>query len=145
MEFDQLLIQNAKLVEFTLPTSPGSEREGLFDAIGMELLRRFDETASIDYRDRAITMEWQAVELTPEGHPNRSMYLNNLAIALHSRFERMGSMDDLDRAIVTNAQAIEFTVEDHPNRAMYFNNFGIALQSRFERTGSMDDLDRTIA
>ena len=86
----------------------------------------------------------QAVASTPDDHPDRAMYLNNLGIALQSRFERTGSMDDLDRAITTNEQAVASTPDDHPNRAMYLNNLGNALQRRFERTGSMDDLDRAI-
>ena len=94
--------------------------------------------------DRAIVTNEQAVESTPDDHPDRAMYLNNLGIALQSRFERTGSMEDLDRAIVTNEQAVESTPDGHPDRAMYLNNLGNALQRRFERTGSMDDLDRAI-
>ena len=91
--------------------------------------------------DRAIVTKEQAVESTPDDHPDRAGCLNNLGIALQSRFERTGSMDDLDRAIVTNEQAVESTPDDHPDRAMYLNNLGNALQRRFERTGSMDDLE----
>lgn len=87
MKFNQLLIQNAKLLEFTLSTSPESKEKRQCDAIEMELLHRFDETGSIDYLDRAITMRRQAVELTPEGHLHHAIYLNNLTIALQSRFE----------------------------------------------------------
>ena len=108
------------------------------------LQRRFERTGSMDDLDRAIRTNEQAVASTPDDHPNRGMYLNNLGNALQSRFERTGSMDDLDRAITTNEQAVASTPDDHPNRGMYLNNLGSALQRRFERTGSMDDLDRAI-
>ena len=95
--------------------------------------------------DRAIMTKEQAVELTPQDHPARAMYLNNLGAALWCRFKQMGSMDALDRAIMTHKQAIESTPDDHPDRALYLNNLGIALHSRFEQTGSTDDLDYAIA
>ena len=68
----------------------------------------------MDDLDRAIVTNEQAIESTPDGHPDRAMYLNNLGIALQSRFDRTGSMDDLDQAIVTNKQAVESTLDDHP-------------------------------
>ena len=61
----------------------------------------------MDDLDRAIVTSEQAVESTPDGHPARAMYLNNLGIALQRRFERTGSMEDLDRAIVTSEQALK--------------------------------------
>ena len=78
----------------------------------------------MDDLDRAIMTNEQAVESTPDDHPNRAGCLNNLGIALQSRFERTGSMDDLDRAIVTNEQAVESTPDDHPDRAGMLNNLG---------------------
>ena len=119
-------------MKFALSTLLDSETGKLLAALGTELLCRFERTGSMDDLDRAIVTNEQAVESTPDDHPDRAMYLNNLGIALQSRFERTGSMDDLDRAIVTNEQAVELTPDDHPNRAMYLNNLGNALQSRFE-------------
>ena len=78
----------------------------------------------MDDLDRAIVTNEQAVESTPDDHPDRAMYLNNLGSALQSRFERTGSMDDLDRAIVTNEQAVESTPDDHPDRAGSAEQFG---------------------
>ena len=89
-------------------------------------------------------MKEQAVESTPDDHPNRVAWLNNLGNALQSRFERTGSMEDLERAIVTKEQAVESVPDGHPDRATCLNNLGIALQRRFERTGSMEDLERAI-
>jgi hypothetical protein len=36
----------------------------------------------------AISYQQKAVHLTPEGHPNMSLLLNNLGSSIRSRFER---------------------------------------------------------
>ena len=144
MEIDQLVtefIQNAGLPEVVLPEST---RGAVLAAVGLKLQERFLRTGSKDDLDRAIMMEEQAIASTPDDHPVRAGYLNNLGNVLQSRFERTGSMDDLDRAITTIEQAVSSTPNDHPNHATYLSNLGSALRSRFERTGSMDDLDRAI-
>ena len=50
--------------------------------LGNALQSRFERTGSMDDLDRAITTNEQAVASTPDDHPNRAMYLNNLGIAL---------------------------------------------------------------
>ena len=60
----------------------------------------------MDDLNRAIMTKEQTVASTPDDHPNRAMYLNNLGTTLHSRFERTGSMKDLDQAITRKEQAV---------------------------------------
>lgn len=54
----------------------------------------------------AITMKGQAVTSTPDDHPKRAVYLNNLGNALERRFDRTGSTDDLERSIATKEEAV---------------------------------------
>jgi len=49
--------------------------------------------------DSAIDAVREAAELTPVGHPNRSMYLNNLALTWQRRFEKTGSSEELNCTI----------------------------------------------
>ncbi|KAM7205892.1 CHAT domain containing protein [Rhypophila sp. PSN 637] len=63
--------------------------------------------------EEAITAAKQAVQSTPDDHPDRAGRLNNLGNKL----------------------------DDHPDRAGRLNNLGNNLESRYERTGQMQDLD----
>ena len=82
---------------------------------------------------------------TPEGHPNRAMYLSNLGVAL----QNAGSSGPGRRTIWTarsrrTSRRWPPPPQDHPDRAIYLSNLGTALHDRFERTGTLDDLDRAI-
>ncbi len=78
---------------------------------------QFEQTGSIDDLNRAVDVASQAVDATPQDHPNRARWLNNLGIRLGNRFERTGSIDDLNRAIDIASQAVDATPQDHPDRA----------------------------
>ena len=94
--------------------------------------------------EESIYQAQQAVDITPQDHPNLGMYLNNLGNRLQSRFERMGRMEDLEESIRQAQQVVNITPQDHPDLAMYLNNLGNKLQRRFEKTGRMEDLKESI-
>ena len=85
-----------------------------------------------------------AITTTSEGHPNRSMCLDNLGNALVVRFLRTGSMDDLNRAISTFEGTVNSAPTSHPARETFLSKFSVALSSHFERNGSIEDLDGAI-
>ena len=78
---------------------------------------RFEQDGIVDDLDRAITMREQAIASTPDDHPDRVWWLNNMGVTLQSRFERTESMDDLERAISMKEQAVASTPDGHPDRA----------------------------
>ncbi|KAJ3575390.1 hypothetical protein NPX13_g4046 [Xylaria arbuscula] len=92
-------------------------------------------------RRRLVQVARQAVEATPEAHPNRATFLNSLGIRLGDRYSRTGNMGDLEESIQVARQAVEATPEDHPDRATFLNSLGSHLGDRYSRTGAMADLD----
>ena len=89
--------------------------------------------------DRSIVTKEQAVESTPDDHPDRCMYLNNLANALQERFKRMGLMDDFERAIVANEQALACDTAPPSMRLKAANSCSDLLisQKRYSRAKSV--------
>jgi len=85
-----------------------------------------------------------AVDLTPDGHPNKPCYLSNLGNALQTRFERVGNLTDIENAILSNQNAVDLTPDSHPNKPMRLSNLGNALQTRFERVGNLTDIENAI-
>jgi hypothetical protein len=47
----------------------------------------------------AITAQQQAVRLTPDGHPEKPVRLNNLGTSFQSQFEHLGGIANLNEAI----------------------------------------------
>lgn len=78
----------------------------------------------MEYLDRAIDINRQAVELVPRSHPNRAMYLNNLGNSLESRFERTGSMENINRAVDIMEQAVDSKPVDSPGYTLCLSNLG---------------------
>ena len=94
--------------------------------------------------EEAIVLDREALSLCPQGHPNRSMSLNNLAVSLSSRYKQLGAREDLDEAIVLNREALDLCPQEHPNRSMSLNNLAGDLSSRYNQLRAMEDLDEAI-
>jgi hypothetical protein len=51
----------------------------------------------------------KAVSLTPDSHPDKPTYLNDLGISLQSRFVCLGELKDLDESFNSLKKAISLT------------------------------------
>jgi CHAT domain-containing protein len=94
--------------------------------------------------DKAIVLDREALGLCPQGHPDRSLSLNNLAVHLSSRYNQLGAMQDLDEAIVLDREALGLRPQGHPDRPSSLNNLAIHLSTRYNQLGAMQDLDEAI-
>ena len=84
------------------------------------------------------------IDLRSQGHPDRSMSLNNLAIRLSTRYKQLGAMDDLDEAIVLVRKALVLHPQGHPLRSSSLNGRADGLSTRYKQLGAMEDLDEAI-
>lgn len=55
----------------------------------------------------AVSMQREALRLTPDGHPFKAHYMNNLASCLLARFEHLGELSDLDDATLLYEDAVQ--------------------------------------
>ncbi|MCJ1242699.1 hypothetical protein MMC14_010708 [Varicellaria rhodocarpa] len=94
--------------------------------------------------EEAIQVGQEAVDTTPQDHPNRAVRLNNLGGGLGNRYSRTGAIADLEEAIQVGREAVDATPQDHSDRARYLNNLGVRLCDRYLRTGAMADLEEAI-
>ena len=86
----------------------------------------------------------QEVCCTPDGHPHKPGFLNNLVISFRSRFERLGNVADLDEALTAQRQAVCLAPDDHSERLGSLNGLRICLRSRFECLANIADLNEAI-
>lgn len=97
-----------------------------------------------DQLDESIKAARQAVDATPENHPDVATRLNVLAMRLGERFDSFGAIGDLDYGIMAARQAVYATPKDSIYRAERLNNLGVDLGNRFRMTRSITDLEEAI-
>ena len=81
--------------------------------------------------DEAIALDRETLSFLPEGHPDRSALLSNLALHLSSRYNQLGEMRDLNEAIVLDGEALGICPQGHPERSRSLENLACHLRSRF--------------
>ena len=72
----------------------------ILDNLGDDLRRRFLVLGATADFDEAISHHQSALDLRPEGHPDRSDSLHSLALYFGSRYHKQASAVDLEAAIM---------------------------------------------
>jgi hypothetical protein len=67
--------------------------------LGNSLLSRFERLGDLGDMNKSVLMFEHAVQLTPDGHPDKPSRLNNLGNSLLIHFERLGDPNNLEAAI----------------------------------------------
>lgn len=105
---------------------------------------KFAHAGDLNNLDRGMELQSQVLALHPEGHPDRSSSLNNLAASFTTRFNHRGDLSDLHQSIDLQSKALALCAEGHPDRLLSLNNLSVALKSRYNQQGDSADLDITI-
>ncbi|KAF7173513.1 hypothetical protein CNMCM6106_007573 [Aspergillus hiratsukae] len=111
----------------------------------LDVMTARQEEEAIADLEETIRAAREAVNATPEDHPDRPALLNNHVDGLRQRYSRTGAMADLEESIRVAQEAVNATPEDHPYRATRLSNLGSRLGDRYSRTGSMPDLEESLA
>jgi len=109
------------------------------------LLQKFERLGNLADISEAISILQQAVQITPNGHADLPVTLNNLGNSFQSRFERMGDLSDLSEAISAQQHAVQLTSGSHPLTPTLLSNLGNSFQLRFARMGDLSDLSEAIS
>src|ERR1700691_4282537 len=80
----------------------------------------------------SVSTSQQVVELTDDGHPDKTTHLSNLAVSLVARFEHLSKLTDLEESLFNSQQAIELTYNGHQDMAQHLSNFALGLGAHFE-------------
>jgi hypothetical protein len=89
-------------------------------------------------------MKEHAVQLTPDGHPDKPGWLNNLGNSLLSRFHRLGDLGDMNKSVLMKEHAVQLTPDGHPNKPGWLDSLGSSLLSRFQRLGDLGDMNNSV-
>jgi hypothetical protein len=96
--------------------------------------------------DGSVSALKQAVDLAPDEHPYKSIYLQKLGQVLLRRFANRRAVD-LDDVIQAQTQAVDLLPCRHVDRASYLSDLSSSLVTRFTRThmSVVGDLDSSIS
>ncbi|KAF7358269.1 hypothetical protein MVEN_00876000 [Mycena venus] len=112
--------------------------------LGTSLLCRFGRLGGLEDINKSGKMLEDAVQLTPDGHPDKSSRLNNLGNSLAHRFERLGDLSDINKSVLLFEDAVQLTPDGHPAKPSLLNNLGNSLFRRFERLGDLSDINKSV-
>ena len=99
----------------------------------LTVLNNYDQLGSVVNLDEEITFKREALSLCPIGHPDRPMFLDNLATAVCTRYEQSGNLEDLEEAITYHREAYILRPIGHPDHVMSFNNLARVVLARRSR------------
>ncbi|KAI6111122.1 hypothetical protein F5141DRAFT_1274483 [Pisolithus sp. B1] len=139
--------------------SPGHDgRDVALSGLAGTLYNRFclerkigDVDEAITYDDQgvatdleAVTFAHAALELCPQGHPNRGASLDTLASALWRRFNQRAAIYDLDEALKLHRAASELHPSGHPDRSSSLHGLALCFSSRYDNQGVVADLEEAV-
>ena len=93
---------------------------------------RFKQLGTLSDLEEALALERNALELHPQGHPQRATSLGNIALYLYSRFKQLGMLSDLEEALALQRNVLELCPQEHLRRATSRVNLANSLHSRFK-------------
>ncbi|KAG6369248.1 hypothetical protein JVT61DRAFT_15554 [Boletus reticuloceps] len=101
------------------------------------LSTRYKQLGVVEDLEEALGRE--TLKLRPEGHPNRSTSLNNVAPDLSARYKQLGGTEDLDEAIALGREALDLLQKGHLDRSTSLDNLANRLCDRFARLKQSND------
>ncbi|KIJ47379.1 hypothetical protein M422DRAFT_163892, partial [Sphaerobolus stellatus SS14] len=111
---------------------------------GTSLFMCHEQFGDIADLNESVLKLQEAVQLTPNGYPDKPSRLNNLGNSLLTRFEQTGDMTDLNESVLKFQEAVLLTPNGNPDKPSWLNNLGNSLLRRFKQTGDMVDLNGSV-
>ncbi|KAJ7493910.1 CHAT domain-containing protein [Mycena latifolia] len=112
--------------------------------LGNALSQRFDRGGDLADIDRSVLMFKEAVKTCPEGHPNRTSGLNNLATVLYHRFNVCGDIGDLNESILACTEAVRLSPDGDPGKAERLENFTVSLTRLSMHIVNLEDINESL-
>jgi tetratricopeptide (TPR) repeat protein len=93
--------------------------------------------------DESIQIMREAINATPENHPNLICRLNNLGTRLCNKFSATSELKFIEEAIELGQKALRATPESHIFRAQLLYNLGARFEVLFSQTRNLDDINES--
>ena len=100
------------------------------------ILNETDKLGGVTLADlyKKILYNREALSLCPIGHPDHSMSLDNLGIALCAHYRQLGMLEDCEEAITCHREALSLRPIGHPDRSISLSNLASAVYIRYRQS-----------
>jgi hypothetical protein len=115
-------------------TRSGPERAGSLSSLAAVLDAQFSQTGDLTVLQEAAQAGRAAVTMTPQGDPDRLIYLHNYGGYLRRLADHTGDAADLVQAAQILRDALDGIPSGDPGRAATLTNLGNTLNNLYERT-----------
>jgi hypothetical protein len=92
--------------------------------LGISCSFRFQQLGDPSDIKKSILMLEDAIQLTPDGHPDKPLLFNHLGNSLLCCFNQSGDLSDINKSISMTEKAVQLTSDDHPHKPAQLNNLG---------------------
>ncbi|THH20000.1 hypothetical protein EW146_g1265 [Bondarzewia mesenterica] len=160
---DAVSAARASLADFDSSSESSKPTEGTHDqsrldailALANALFERYERYGSSSDLLESLSHEFQALQIIPEGHEDRPLYLHNLSISLMTAYTDEAfsavisldgeSQDAISTAILLGYAAIEAAGSQHASLPLYCHTLSSSLTTRFKHSeGLRADVDEAI-
>lgn len=142
--FNQSIELRREILALTQPNDRQNKALQLH-LLSNELSDRFAETDDIDDLKESIELGIQALDLTSEGDPRRTVFLRRLVFLFEEKYEETEEIADLDEVIRYQRLSIDATDPGNSSlMAAWLFVLGAKLDKRSEVTGKIADLNESI-
>ncbi|KAL4733730.1 CHAT domain-containing protein [Aspergillus similis] len=117
----------------------------LLNNLGVGFKCRFEVTRNPEDLRKALELENESLQATPDGHPDIPMRYANLSGAHFRQFEFSRSAAALDKGVDYGQMAVDKTPDHHPSKTRNMNTLASCLFTRFQLSGELTDLLRGLS
>ncbi|KAG9115770.1 hypothetical protein FRC07_007508 [Ceratobasidium sp. 392] len=110
--------------------------------VGFLSLKRFRNQGSLEDLTRGIHCFGRAIELAPDCHPWKSVYLTKLSTLYMLRYKHTHRLEDQEISANFLEQAVSMLSDDHPEKPERLDLLMSLHASMFHQTGRVEHLDK---
>ncbi|EPQ56599.1 hypothetical protein GLOTRDRAFT_93005 [Gloeophyllum trabeum ATCC 11539] len=103
-----------------------------------------DQSDKANYLHKLANAFQEAYDITPDGHPNKIIWLAGLGTAYQMRHIGFGDIKDLNEALKCSQQVLSMTPKDSSIRAYRLDALGAAFWACFVQQGEIAYLEQAI-
>ncbi|KIM86653.1 hypothetical protein PILCRDRAFT_86352 [Piloderma croceum F 1598] len=133
-----------QLTSHSHPAGDGHASQPVYRSnLGLSQLKRYEWLGGLVDLENAISNLQQAVQLTDDRHPDKSLCLANLGVGQQRRFDAMARWK-ISHSISNLQSAVWLTDDVRPDKSTFLSNLGLGHLKRHERLGDPTDIEDSI-
>jgi tetratricopeptide (TPR) repeat protein len=143
-DLNEAMLLTKEAIELLPESHFDSDRSGYLANLSWLHYNNYYYIGAISEIDEAVKFGYEAINLLPDGHPNRPGCLNAVAVSLLESYQRTATLSQLENGIKLLREATKDIYRNHPDRVIYLNNLAVQLGNLYANSKSLSHLNDAI-